>query len=283
MGKHKKTILACGALATAGIPFLWWQNNGIELTGITIRDSRIPHAFDGYRIAHISDLHNKEFGKEQERLLSLTREAAPDIIVITGDLINDGRDISHAVEFVKGAVSIAPVYYVAGNHEYHSGRYGELSEKMRRFGVHILDDDWTLLQKHGEEIVLLGALDPRFTSGYFRYDSVDFRFSQALKKLSEAGKDRYSILLSHRPEMMETYASRGFHLVFAGHAHGGQVRIPKKGGLIAVGQGLFPQYTSGLYYERGTFMVVSRGLGNSSCPVRIFNRPEIIIAVLSSQ
>ena len=148
-------------------------------------------------------------------------------------------------------------------------------------GVHILDDDWALLQRDGEEIILLGVLDPRFTSGYFRYDSVDFRFSQALKKLKAAAGDRYSILLSHRPEMMETYASRGFQLVFAGHAHGGQVRIPKKGGLIAVGQGIFPQYTSGLYYEGGTFMVVSRELGNSSCPVRVFNRPEIIAATLS--
>lgn len=280
MKKRNRNWLIAGAAAGALLPFAWYQNNGLGLTAVAAVSERLPKAFDRMRILQVSDLHNKEFGPGQSRLLGMTRAAEPDLIVITGDMIDNGRDMSHALAYAKGAAEIAPVYYVAGNHEYASGRYDELSVRLAACGVSVLDDRAVFLSRAGEEIALLGVQDPRFTSGGYRSDRIDIRYANALTRLRAEAGERYSILLAHRPEQMRMYARIGFDLVFAGHAHGGQIRLPRRGGLIAVGQGLFPQYTEGIYQKGGATMIVSRGLGNSLLPLRIFNRPELVLATL---
>ena len=259
------------------IVFCLWQNNDIVSTNITYKSSKIPASFDGYTIVQISDLHNKLFGNRQALLLKKIEKAKPDIIVITGDLIDSNHtDINIAMELVKGAVKMAPVYYVSGNHEAWSGVYSELKLRLIDAGVILLDDKKLLIKENGTYIDLIGLSDPSFTSG-------GNLVGERLEDLVESDEQSFKILLSHRPELLEIYASNNIDLVFAGHAHGGQFRIPFIGGLIAPNQGFFPKYTSGTYTMNHTTLVVSRGLGNSVIPIRIFNRPEIIIATLKSE
>lgn len=277
----KKTILGlcmASALVAGTAGWLWWGNRAVMVHTISVTDQRLPQEFEGFRIAQISDLHNEVFGTGNGELLTLLAGTRPDIIVITGDLIDSRRtDVSAALEFVRGAVEIAPVYYVAGNHESRiPEEFWMLERCMENLGVSVLRGERTLLTREGAAIALIGVDDPTFQDK----DSANWPgiVEEELGRLQEEGL--YSILLIHRPELLETYARAGMNLVFSGHAHGGQVRIPFVGGVIAPNQGFFPQYDGGLYTMGDTQLVVSRGLGNSLCPLRVNNRPEIVLAEL---
>lgn len=277
----KKTILGlcmASALVAGTAGWLWWGNRAVMVHTISVTDQRLPQEFEGFRIAQISDLHNEVFGTGNGELLTLLAGTRPDIIVITGDLIDSRRtDVSAALEFVRGAVEIAPVYYVAGNHESRlPEEFWMLERCMENLGVSVLRGERTLLTREGAAIALIGVDDPTFQDK----NSANWPgiLEEELGRLREEGL--YSILLIHRPELLETYAREGTNLVFSGHAHGGQVRIPFVGGVIAPNQGFFPQYDGGLYTMGDTQMVVSRGLGNSLCPLRVNNRPEIVLAEL---
>lgn len=262
----KKVILI---LALCLVLWVLWANTAIEVNEWVIESPELPAGFDGFRIAQVSDLHNTEFGDENERLLKLLKEAEPDIIVITGDMIDSrNTDVEIALEFARQAVRIAPCYYVNGNHESRVPQWQTLRAGLTEAGVTVLTDEKTLLERGGDHVTLIGMQDPDFGGD----------FSGKLREL--AVEETYTILLSHRPERMELYAECGADLVFSGHAHGGQVRLPFLGGLIAPHQGWFPEYDSGLYQMDGTAMLVSRGLGNSIIPLRFNNRPEIIVAIL---
>ena len=248
-----------------------WANTAIEVNEWVIDSGKLPESFDGFRIAQVSDLHNAEFGDENRKLLELLRRAEPDVIVIIGDLVDSGRtDLDVALDFAADAVLIAPCYYVSGNHEAASGQWPELSRGLIRAGVTVLEDEAVLLERGGEWVRLIGVCDPAFGGG----------MKNTLENLAVG--ENYTILLSHRPEHMTLYTDAGVDLVFSGHAHGGQFRIPFVGGLVAPGQGFWPEYDSGLYRSGTTAMLVSRGLGNSIIPIRINNRPEIILAVLKT-
>ena len=273
--KYKKTIgCICGGLLLAA--FLYWQDNGLMLNKMTYQGD-IPASFDGYKILHISDLQNKVFGKNQEPLLRKIRGSAPDIIVFTGDLIDrhEGRtDVESAMEFIHEILDIAPVYFVSGNHEYQSGQWEELLEELVEAGVTVLDNGKSIIERNGETITLLGLADKKMN----RY------YDKMLHTLMAGQENSFNILLSHRPELFETYVKENIDLAFAGHAHGGQIIIPfLRQGIFAPHQGFFPKYTEGMYEKDGTVMVVSRGLGNSSFPFRIFNRPELIEVTLTSK
>lgn len=277
----KKTILGlcmASALVAGTAGWLWWGNRAVMVHTISVTDQRLPQEFEGFRIAQISDLHNEVFGTGNGELLTLLAGTRPDIIIITGDLVDSRRtDVSAALEFVRGAVEIAPVYYVAGNHESRiPEEFWMLERCMENLGVSVLRGERTLLTREGAAIALIGVDDPTFQDK----DSANWPgiVEEELGRLREEGL--YSILLIHRPELLETYARAGMNLVFSGHAHGGQVRLPFVGGVIAPNQGFFPQYDGGLYTMGDTQLVVSRGLGNSLCPLRVNNRPEIVLAEL---
>lgn len=245
-------------------------------------NAKIPKEFNNFTIAHISDFHNKQFGKEQVTILNKIKSISPDIIVITGDLIDRRKyDLDTAMTFVSGAMQIAPIYYVSGNHEAWSGKFDTIKEELIGAGVHILDNAEVEISKGNHSISILGLADPDFhTSDYMEGTDV----SEITKQLSGwSANENFKILLSHRPELFELYCENNMDLIFTGHAHGGQFRIPGIGGLIAPDQGLFPEYTSGSYYKEASTMFVSRGLGNSIVPIRIFNRPEIIAVTLRTQ
>ncbi|MFQ9977306.1 metallophosphoesterase [Clostridium cadaveris] len=262
--------------------FCFWQNNSIVISNYTHRSRKIPSAFHGYKVLHISDLHNKMFGKNQDYLIKKIKASSPDIIVITGDLIDRRRfDLDTAMCFINKAVDIAPIYYVSGNHEAWSGKYDQIKQSLKDAGVLILDDTSLELLKGENSIQLLGLSDPDFLTSNYLDGTNTKKLELQLKQWSN--DINYKILLSHRPELFSLYIENNIDLIFSGHAHGGQIRLPFLGGLIAPDQGFFPKYTSGPYKNGNTTMFVSRGLGNSIFPFRVFNRPEIVVVTLKSE
>lgn len=267
--KKQKIAGAAAVLLSLGA-FLYWQDNGLQLTEMTYC-GEIPQVFDGYRILQVADLQNKVFGRAQKPLLRQMQKAEPDIIVITGDLLDRNRtDVEAALAFMQQAMQLAPVYLVSGNHEHQSGEWERLAEDLTAMGVKILDNGKSVIEKEGESMTLLGLADK----------SVNPYYQQVLHTLLAGDESDFHILLSHRPELLEAYAAEDVDLVFTGHAHGGQIRLPFIGGIFAPHQGFFPQYTAGMHEKDGTVMVISRGLGNSTFPFRIGNRPELVLLTL---
>ncbi|MBE7033291.1 MAG: metallophosphoesterase [Ruminococcaceae bacterium] len=258
-----------------------WADKALTVREFEISDIKIPTSFNGFRIAHISDLHNTSFGKDNIKLLEKLRDASPDIIAVTGDIIDSRRtDIAVAEEFITEALKIAPVYYVTGNHESRVTSFDGLLSFMENAGVVVAENKSIRLYRGNASITVCGISDPNFTAGDFQgYEEAVVDTS--LGKLTR--NEDFTVLLSHHPEFFKLYVQHGFELVLSGHAHGGQFRLPFVGGFIAPGQGPFPEYDSGLYREKGTSMIVSRGLGNSIIPLRFNNRPEIILITLKEE
>jgi predicted MPP superfamily phosphohydrolase len=265
------------------VPFLVWQNNDIVITRFNYINSKIPDNLNGLKIVNISDLHNKKF---HGKLTNKIKRINPDIIFITGDLIDRRKtNVAMAVKFVKEIVTIAPVYYVSGNHEQLSGNYKELKNELNNLHVIIMDNFYTKINIEGSEIGLLGIADPAINQNEKTYpiENNEAYIRNALQELTHNLKTEFNVLLSHRPEHFEIYKRFNIDLVFSGHAHGGQIRIPFLKGILSPNQGFFPKYSEGMHREGVTSMVVSRGLGNSLFPFRIFNRPELIVVTLNKE
>lgn len=277
MKRRVIVLITAAVLVPALLIWLLWANSSPAATQVAVASGALPEAFEGFKIAHVSDLHNAVFGRKNEKLLSLIRAAEPDIIAITGDLIDSRHtDIDSALAFVEAAAEIAPVYYVTGNHESRLD-FDEIEPRLTAAGARVLRNEAEDIGRGGERIRLAGIDDPSFirTGG-----TAEERAAAELEQLGDGG-GTFTVLLAHRPELVEVYAEYGAGLVLSGHAHGGQVRLPLLGGLYAPGQGLLPEYDSGLYSLGETQMVVSRGLGNSVAPLRVNNRPELVIVTLS--
>lgn len=267
------------------ILIIWtiWCNSALMISTTTVSSSRIPSVFDGFRITQVSDLHNAVFGKDNAELLQALSECEPNIIVMTGDLVDvKHTNIDIALAFAKGATQIASTYYITGNHEACLPQYDELKTGLESIGVVVLEDASMQLEYKDEAITLIGLSDPSFTIKEDIFGEVPAMVDTKLRGLI-GDKDDYTILLSHRPELFETYVNCGVDLVLSGHAHGGQFRLPFIGGLVAPNQGLFPQYDAGIYTKGDTNMIVSRGLGNSIIPIRFNNRPEIVLLELIAE
>ncbi|MGG4143731.1 metallophosphoesterase [Paenibacillus algorifonticola] len=308
MRKPLKRVGIFIAAVAAIIGFLYFQNNALTLTSFQLSSAKLPQGLKDFTIVQLSDVHGKRFGDHQQRLVRKVENQQPNIIVVTGDLIDSRRGgEAESLELMAEIVKLAPVYYVTGNHEYAYARYPELEKKLLELGVHVLRNEAESIPIESSngtgtgEIRLLGIDDPKFSS-FAGHDAEaaeqniqtateDFSNIAGKEKAgaatkAEAGKQTeeglYTILLSHRPERFDVYVRAGIDLTFSGHAHGGQVRLPFIGGLVAPGQGLLPVYDAGQYVNGPTNMLVSRGLGNSVVPQRLFNRPDIVVVKLSA-
>ena len=279
--KQRKVSLFIFIISIGLFAFFKWQNNSITISEIAFKSNTIPESFNGYKILQISDLHNKEFGSKQSKILGKIEKINPDIIVITGDLIDSNNtNIDVAMDLIDGIINIAPIYYVSGNHEAWSGSYNDLKSKLKNSGVMVLDNKKIEVFNDSDSIDIIGLADTSFMeSDWLEYGS-NSETKNLLNKLAEDNTN-FKILLSHRPELFDIYSNSNVNLVFSGHAHGGQFRLPFIGGLIAPDQGFFPKLTEGIHTSNNTSMIISRGLGNSIIPVRIFNRPELIVVTLS--
>ncbi len=271
------------ALIVIFIIYALWQNNCVRMTKYEYKNAKIPEGFNGYRILQISDLHNKNFHGLLDKLVE---ESNPDIIVITGDLIDRrNTDIKTATELVKRLSIMVPTYYVTGNHEQLSDKYNELMKEMKKLDVRFLDNSYITLSNKGDEVGLMGVADPAIVqseSTYLWNDNQKYMI-ESIKELYKNVKTNFNILLSHRPELLNVYKDSGVDLVFSGHAHGGQVILPLIGALVAPNQGFIPKYTEGIYSKNSTSMAVSRGLGNSIIPIRINNPPELVLITLKRE
>lgn len=263
------------------IVWVAWGNTALATTELSVKSEKLPAVFDGFRIVQVSDLHNASFGEGNAELLERMEQAQPNCIALTGDLVDSRHtDVDAALSFAREAAKIAPSYYVTGNHEARLEEWEQLLTGLEEAGVTILQNESILLEREGQAIVFSGVEDPSFHDDPLLHDTEGI-WERNLESLSPE-EGRYTILLSHRPEYFAFYEKLGFDLVLAGHAHGGQFRLPGIGGLWAPGQGLFPEYDAGLYQQGGTAMAVSRGLGNSLFPFRVNNRPEIVAITLQA-
>ena len=279
-GNWKIILPIIVAIILVLVVWIRWGNTALEINEYKIVSNSVPQNFDGFRIAQVSDLHNAEFGEGNSKLLELLSQTEPDIILLTGDLIDSRQtDIEIALTFVREAMKIAPVYFVSGNHEARVIEYEDLKMGLSEAGVNVLENQIVEITREGESITLMGIDDPSFQESYLFGDSEGVA-KQAIETLLRVS-DGYTVLLSHRPELFELYVETGMDLVFSGHAHGGQFRLPLIGGLVAPNQGFFPTYDAGLFSEENTNMIVSRGVGNSIVPLRFNNRPEIIVVMLN--
>lgn len=283
MKKKTRRWIAAIAAAAALIVLGWaliWGNTALVTANVLVCSNGIPEAFDAYKIVQISDLHDAQIGENNEKLIAMTAETEPDCIVLTGDFVDSSRfHPERSLSVAESLVKIAPVYYVSGNHEaiLPDEDYQALTDGLRALGVCVLEDESAELTRDGQSIRLIGLTDIGFHPGTLveKKDALRTALSALLPE------DEFSVTLAHRPELMDVYTECGAPLVLSGHAHGGQIRLPGIGGLIAPGQGLFPKYTEGKYEENGTTLVVSRGIGNSVLPLRVNDRPQIVVVQLA--
>ncbi|MDY3051687.1 MAG: metallophosphoesterase [Ndongobacter sp.] len=282
---RRRRILFSLALLLLLFVFFYRSNMRFVVTEATVQSRKIPAAFEGFRIVQISDLHSKLYGKDGEALRAEIEAQKPDIVVITGDLVDAStKDTAPVIRFLATFSREIPTYYVYGNHEMRrSLAEGEIRDRqmetaLERAGVHILDNEIIPIQRLGSKIYLAGLCE-------------DYRYYQGSAKelrlpvshyLGRRPEDGYLILLAHNPFYWADYGEWGADLTLSGHVHGGGWRLPFVGGVFSPDAGLFPKYDKGLYTQKEQNLFVSAGLGNSGTPFRLFNPPELCVIRLES-
>ena len=255
------------------------QNKKLKVRKTTLKFDKLPQAFDNFKIAQVSDIHCDRVGLSDLSFIKKIKDFNPDIIVITGDVLDSyNNDMDIAYNILSQLAIIAPCYFVSGNHELRlPEEYKQLINIMKKLNITYMNNSNQLITKNSESINLVGVEDYNF---FKNEDNLNHRtnFIETLKELYSP--DHFNILLSHRPEKFPIYADIKYELIFSGHAHGGQWRVPFVGGIFSPSQGFFPKYTNGNYALEDSTIIVSQGLGNSSFPIRINNRIELVLATL---
>lgn len=268
-----RAVLIAAAVLLLAAAFVWSQQNLLQTETIDVTAPGLPDAFNGLRIAVVSDLHGKQFGSGNERLLRAVEKLKPDLIAVTGDLIEDRSQLSMVPAVSRGLAAIAPTYYVTGNHEWAAKAVPELLSLLEENGVVPLGDRTVNLQRDGQRIFLMGVDDP---NGPADQKTV----AQLADELRNTQGGGFLLLLAHRNNRADEYAAAGVDLTLCGHAHGGLIRLPFTDGLVGPNREWLPTYTAGLYQLSYGQMVVSRGLGNVGRTLRLFNRPHLPLVVL---
>ena len=276
-------VMRWGLLALL-VLFVYWDNTALRTDSLTYTSTALPAEFDGLRIVQLSDLHNREFGKNNQRLYAAVKQAAPDLIFLTGDLVDEYAEapIPYAKAVGKALSAIAPTYYVTGNHEWAHGNavVEEIKTALREAGVTVLSNQCVPLERGGETIFIAGVDDP---NGYADQRSP----ADLAAEIYQNGADPFWLLLAHRNNLFNgRYCRLGADLTFSGHAHGGIWRLPFTDGLVDTNLHLLPSFTSGFYHCNdvdceGAEVFVYRGLGNSpKWAFRLFNRPQVAVITL---
>ncbi len=282
--RRPKNVAALLVALLGAAIFFRWQNDSIQVERFECVSEKIPAPFDGFVVVCVADLHEKEFGPNNARLFAQIRAANPDVIAISGDLLIDPPlNVEFARRFVADAAKIAPVYYVSGNHEAIAPtqtEYLPFITALKEAGATVLDGEKVELQRDGESIIVAGVADPLLERKADRRLTSEQIVAQKLRRVSP--NERFTLLISHRPELAELYAKHGVDLALTGHAHGGQIRLPFVGGLLAPNQGVLPRYDGGAYRIGDSTTIVSRGLGPSVFPTRLFNRPCLVVCELKA-
>lgn len=273
-------FLLAGIILLIIIIWIFKNNHALRLTTYQIKNDKLPESFDQYRIIHLSDIHNIDYGDNNKIIMNQVIKGNPDCIVITGDLVDSRKTIpSISLKLILELIKISPVYYVTGNHESRLKIYDQFEMELRQVGVIVLRDEAILLKKNKQVIQIIGIDDPNFDRSKDRKIVPTVIVDNKLQKLKK--DNLFTLLLIHRPELFDVYVKNGIDIALTGHTHGGQIRIPFIGGIIAPSQGFFPKYDAGLFQKSGTNMIISRGIGDSSFPFRINDNPEVVLIVLN--
>lgn len=274
--KRKKRLICAGAAAAALLGLAAGLDSRLTVPHYQIESEKLSGAV---RVALITDLHCCDYGQGQRDLLDAVAAENPDLVLLGGDIVDDDPSlpVENAYTVVKALAEQYPTYYVTGNHEFWSGQVEEIKENMTACGAAVLAGAWEDVTINGQNLRICGVDDPAV--GMLDWKTQLTRVGEA------ADGSRFTILVTHRPERVEEYIQYNFDLTVAGHAHGGQWRLPGLiNGLLAPNQGLFPKYAGGLYDLNGQTMVVSRGLARESTRIpRIFNRPELVVLELGPE
>lgn len=247
------------------------SNTRLVTTEYLVYSERLPKAFDGMRIVQLSDIHGKEFGTDNVKLLDAVKAAQPDIIALTGDLFDEHTEPYYPVSICRDLVKIAPVYYVSGNHEWSDNPRSTFAA-MEAEGVNVMRNEYVILEQAGESIVLAGVDDPNGPYDMITRES----FTSKIK----AETNDFILMLCHRNTEFETWVKLNVDLVLSGHAHGGLIRLPFIGGILTHSEDSGSKRIEGVFIEGNTTMVVSRGIGNTGIIPRLNNNPEIVIIEL---
>lgn len=255
-------------LITLAIYLIIGLKNNLTITYYDYHSAKLPTAFDGYKILQITDLHCKNFGDEQSELIQSVNNCQPDIIVLTGDIVDeDHSSIKPVYDLIAGLNQQYPIYYVTGNHELAGAaakNFSDMSDIFQSFNVTFLDDNMTTIEKDGETICLHGQ---KFRSRYI----VNF--------LEPANTNNFNILLYHASDYFDLIAPYNYDLVLSGHLHGGVIRLPIVGGLLGADGKFFPKYDKGMFQLANSTLIASSGLGDAKLP-RFYNDPEIVLITL---
>jgi len=251
--------------------YLYMERYSIQVKSYDVRLKNLPKSFDGFTILLLSDLHSKQFGNRQKKLVRLINQQSYDLVALTGDFVNKFKpDFKPAADLISQLRQV-PVYFVPGNHEWRTGF--KARQNLLDLGVRILDNQAEKYLINSQHIWIVGVDDPHLHKD---------RLNQALEKVDDLVNLVPKILLAHSPNIYPEAIEKKIDLVLAGHTHGGQVRIPFIGAAIAPGQGLLPQWDYGLFKKDGTTMIISCGLGESDLPIRFNIKPEIVRVTLRS-
>ena len=255
-----------GGIAT--LSYLYFDLHSIAVKRYTIVISKLPIEFQGFTILHLTDLHSKEYGDAQRHLIELINRQQFDVVAITGDLVDKSNpSMEPAIALVKGLQS-KPIFFVPGNHEWWTNY--QIKSPLEDLGVHILENGQFKYNIGNSHILIMGVDDP-----YLGRDQLNM----ALAGVSDSVP---KVLLAHAPNIFSKAVEANVDLVLVGHTHGGQVRLPLVGAVVAPGQGLFPEIDYGQFTSGSTNMIINGGLGESVLPIRFYNRPEILLVTLIS-
>lgn len=257
---------------------LWGCDMRLKTVTYTVKSEKVDKKI---RIALITDLHGCRYGKNQKTLINAVTKEEPDIILLGGDIFDDNVPYEKSETTIKQLAEKYPCYYVTGNHEYWSNDVDTILGIVEKYGIKTLSGKSDILDINGQKINVCGVDDPDVVQ--YTTDGVEIK-KQLYSADEMSDRQYFSVLLSHRPELVELYQEHDFDLVLCGHAHGGQWRIPEiLNGLYAPNQGVFPKYAGGRYDFENQTMIVSRGLAReSTLAPRIFNRPELVIVDIES-
>lgn len=260
-------------------PFLYWQNDTLGITNYTVFSSKIPPAFDGYKIIQLSDIHGKEFGENNQDLINKIEKQNADMLVITGDLVDEGvQNSKEIIDNLLGNTKLPKeVFAVSGNHDLWTKHFDAYKKQWETsYNIEFLENSSTKIQKDGQVINLCGISDPDIWNA----EKAEEIVKENLAKIKTT--DGYNVLLFHRANMLDMFLDSSFDLILSGHIHGGQIRVPFVGGLRSPHGNWFPKYSGGKYLTGDKTYIVSRGIGNAVVVPRIFNRPEMAVITLKN-
>ncbi len=276
-------LLAFVVIMLVVLLLIYISNNILKVKRYNIKNNKIPDEFNDFKIVQISDVHSKMFGENNSILINEIKKINPDIVVMTGDIIDDSTE--NVVEYVKNfepIFKLYPTYYSIGNHERKLGykKYKLYIDTLKENGVNVIINGSVECKRNNSTIVISALkfrenMQPKVLTEKRKNKYISYMKA----KLSSIDKNNYNVLLTHDPENFEMYEKLKVDLIFSGHVHGGLIRLGKIC-LLSPRRKLFPKYGYGKHKINNTTLIVNSGMGNASIPIRMFNRPEIVLVTL---